>query len=310
MGSTFQSMLRSGIEQSDSKIGVYAGDAYCYETFAEFFDPILAELNNLSEAPVHNFESISKPIVECNLSYSEILSARIRVARNIAGYPFTGQISREERIKLEADVVRVLDTLPQPWRGKYYSYASMTSVQLDELKQRNQVFGSCDRFQISAGMAEDWPTGRGVFISSDNRFSVWINEEDHLRIITTQPGGNLGEVFNHGNAALKYISRNLNFSYSDRLGFLTSCPSNVGTGMRASYHIQLPNLGQTVQQLKKIANEQNLDLRGTDGEHTRAIENIFDVSFGRRLGVNEHECLTRLLEGTATIINMERSLRH
>jgi len=96
----------------------------------------------------------------------------------------------------------------------------------------------------AAGLNRDWPSGRGIFHNHDKTFLVWLNEEDHLRIISMEKGADIFHVFKR----LSYIAVNIemrgsSFAHDDHLGYITSCPTNLGTGLRASVHIKLPNLG-------------------------------------------------------------------
>jgi creatine kinase/arginine kinase len=90
----------------------------------------------------------------------------------------------------------------------------------------------------------DWPSGRGIFHNNDKTFLVWINEEDQLRIISMQPGADLKEVFDRLCRAAAAIEKVAKFAHDEHLGYITSCPTNLGTALRASVHIHLPHLGQ------------------------------------------------------------------
>lgn len=306
-GCTLRSMLRSGVEHPDSEIGVYAGDADCYEVFSGFLDPLLADFHGMADNPAHVRNCTDAAPGKWTLRADEILSSRVRVARNLRDYPFAPRISGQMRAELESVVARALKRLPRAWGGTYYSFATMGSDQRVGLSKHNLLFGR-DRFQAAAGISRDWPVGRGVFTSSGHRFSVWVNEEDHLRISATQPGGNLGAAYMHLATGLTHLGQDLPFEYSERLGYLTSCPSNVGTGLRASFHIRLPQLEQQPHQLQAIVADHGLALRGTIGEHSDVVGSVFDVSNRRRLGVSALACLDMLCRGATEILHAERKL--
>ena len=194
-GCTLRDMLRSGVENSDSEIGIYAGDADCYEVFSGLLDPLLADYHGLEDEPFHVTTSAGPAVGNWNLKVNEILSTRIRVARNLQGYPFTTRISSQQRSQLEVVVSRALKRLSGVWAGEYFSYATMDSDHRVAFSKRRLIFDRSDRYQAAAGMARDWPVGRGVYASKDHRFSVWVNEEDHLRISSTQSGGDLGGLY-------------------------------------------------------------------------------------------------------------------
>lgn len=301
-------MLRSGIENSDSKVGIYTGDADCYEVFSGLLDPLLADYHGLEGKPFHLTTTADTAVENWDLKASEILSTRIRVARNLRSYPFTSRISGQERTEIETVVWRALKRLPRAWAGTYLSYPTISSDQRADLSKHKLLFGLGDRFQTAAGMARDWPIGRGVFASNDHRFSVWINEEDHLRISSIQSGGNLGGVYTHLSNGLQHIEDELSFEYSERIGYLASCPSNVGTSLRASFHIRLPQLEREPQKMQIIVAEHDLALRGTTGEHSNVDDCVFDLSNRRRLGVSAPECLRTLWEGATALLRTERKL--
>lgn len=301
-------MLRSGLENSDSKVGIYAGDADCYEIFSGLLDPLLSDFHGLDKEPFHVPAPADGAGCNLNLGANEILSTRIRVARNLQGYPFTPNISGEERADLEMAVSSALKRLPGAWAGTYFSYATMEPGDRAALSKHKLIFERGDRFQAAAGMARDWPVGRGVFVSNDHRFSVWVNEEDHLRISSIQPGGKLGEVYTHLSKGLQHLEQELPFEYSERIGYLASCPSNVGTGLRASVHIRLPHLERDPQQMQAIVDDNELALRGTIGEHSNVDDSVFDLSNRQRLGISAPECLRRLWEGATALLRAERQL--
>ena len=102
-----------------------------------------------------------------------------------------------------------------------------------------------DRFLKACGCNRDWPSGRGIFHNADKTFLVWVNEEDQLRIISMRKGADIGAVFERLSRAAAHIETVAKFSHDDHLGYITSCPTNLGTALRASVHIKLPKLGRT-----------------------------------------------------------------
>ena len=107
----------------------------------------------------------------------------------------------------------------------------------------------------ACNLNRDWPSGRGIFHNAAKTFLVWVNEEDQLRIISMQPGAGIAEVFERLSRAVAHIETVLEFSRSDHLGYITSCPTNLGTAMRASVHIKLPKLMKNKEKFNAIANE-------------------------------------------------------
>lgn len=115
------------------------------------------------------------------------------------------------------------------------------------------MFKEGDRFLEAAGLNRDWPEGRGIFHNNEKTFLVWINEEDQLRIISMQQGSDFVDVFSRLARASEEIEKIVKFARSDKLGYLTSCPTNIGTGMRASVHVSLPVLGEQKKRLENLA---------------------------------------------------------
>ena len=127
-----------------------------------------------------------------------------------------------------------------------------------ELIENHFLFKEGDRFLDAAGLNRDWPEGRGIFINGDYSLLVWINEEDELRIISMLLGDHIDLVFKRLSRFTELIESALHFAHDDKLGYLTSCPTNIGTGLRASVHIQLPYMAEHEDELYALAQMYNL----------------------------------------------------
>ncbi len=171
----------------------------------------------------------------------------------------------------------------------------------------NHIFKRGDRFQDAAGLNRNWPAGRGVFASAARTFFSWINEEDHLRFISIQRGADIAAVFTRLCAAMAVVGRRLTFQHSGEYGYLSSCPTNLGTGLRVSFHIRLPRSGRSPE-FYAICAQYHLAVRGTAGEHSAVSDDIYDISNKRRLGPSEVQCLQECLEGAVKLIDLEKSL--
>jgi hypothetical protein len=163
-----------------------------------------------------------------------------------------------------------------------------------------------DTYLTAAGIASDWPTGRGCFVSADQKFVVWVGEEDHLRIMCMFKGTRLADVFNKLKGALAIVSgiEGLDFAFSSKCGNVTSCPSNLGTGMRASVHIALPNLTSdgTDTKAKAICSPLGLSVRGLGGEHTPiGADGTVDISPSSRFCIKESEIVAKLYQGLKSL---------
>jgi protein-arginine kinase len=119
----------------------------------------------------------------------------------------------------------------------------MSDADRNQLIEDHFLFKEGDRFLEACGLNREWPEGRGIFHNNDKTFLVWVNEEDQLRIISMQPGADIGAVFTRLSTAAAEIEKIAKFAHSPQMGYITSCPTNLGTALRASVHIHLPKLG-------------------------------------------------------------------
>jgi len=309
-GYTLKQAINSGVKNPDSGIGVYAGDEESYTTFKELFDPIIQEYHSFSSTDHHksnfNPDDLDAPNPDPKNKY--IVSTRIRVGRNIKDIPLGTAISYEQRNKIEQDVSTVLSSFAEDLEGKYYPLNNITKEETDSLIKDHFLFKAGDRFLEAAGLNRDWPNGRGIYHNHDKTFLVWINEEDELRIISMQKGGDIKEVFRRLSKAVELLESQLKFAYNNHIGYITSCPTNLGTAMRASVHIKLPKLGSNMDQFKVIVDKYNLQIRGIDGEHSQSVGGVYDISNKRRLGVTEVQCVQDMYDGIVALIETEKRL--
>ncbi len=161
---------------------------------------------------------------------------------------------------------------------------------------------AADPYLASAGIASDWPYGRGCYVSEDRGFVIWVGEEDHLRIMCMKKGTVLNDVFDRLKTALDVVSgiEGLSFAMSPDYGVVTSCPTNLGTGMRASVHIGLPKLTAdgTDAKAKEVCKPLGLSVRGIGGEHTPIGEGgVCDISPRARFCITEAEIICALYKG-------------
>jgi creatine kinase/arginine kinase len=307
---TLEQAIHSGIENIDSGIGVYAGDEETYEVFAALFDPIIAEYHGFSKEDKHqsnlNPNDLNAPNPDPDGKY--IISTRIRVGRNIDNMPLGPAISKEQRNAVETSVVEGLKTLGGELEGNYYPLLGMSKEVQDTLIKDHFLFKEGDRFLDAAGLNRNWPEGRGIYHNSDKTFLVWVNEEDQLRIISMQQGGDIKEVFTRLVNAIKSIETKVPFSYNDHLGYITSCPTNLGTAMRASVHIALPKLAKDMKAFKAITDKHHLQIRGIHGEHSESEGGVYDISNRRGLGVTEVEAVQDMYDGVLSLIEAEERL--
>lgn len=312
MGATLLDVVQSGFENLDSGVGVYAPDAESYTLFADLFNPIIDEYHGGFKAtdkhPPKDFGDINA-FVNLDPSGQFVISTRVRCGRSLQGYPFNPCLTEEQYKDIEKKVSSVLGSMTGELKGTYYPLTGMSKATQQKLIDDHFLFKEGDRFLQAANACRFWPTGRGIYHNDAKTFLVWVNEEDHLRIISMQKGGDLKQIFQRLITAVNIIESKLPFSHDSRLGFLTFCPTNLGTTIRASVHIKLPKLAKDRKNLEAIAAKYNLQVRGTSGEHTESVGGIYDISNKRRMGLTEFEAVKEMQDGILELIKMEKAAK-
>jgi protein-arginine kinase len=318
-------IIETGIENPDSQMGAYAMNADDYDLFASMLDPMIRDFHGIAAGTdIAQNQDWSTDATSGDLGAIDnslkTVSMRVRVARNLSAFPLPGAMSKAQRLELEQIASQAFANLREDpaFGGRYMSLTPNSPDEIDEseysrLQEAHQMFKDMrgDRYLGAAGINADWPHGRGMFVSRDEDFLVWVGEEDHLRIIAMQQAGDLNALFKRLRDGLEFLRGLLSdFAMSSRYGFVTSCPTNLGTGMRASLHMQLPNLtshGRDLTRLKKQAKILGLDVRGVAGEHSNAGEDgLVDISPSARLGITEKEIMHELYDGAASLWAMEK----
>ena len=211
------------------------------------------------------------------------VSTRIRFARNIAGVKFLSSMTPEEKREL---LLRIKDEAKKTGEFDFIDMSALSDIRAGELVEKHL---------ISPEFAEN-RENCGVLLGKDGVTSIMINEEDHLRIQVIMPGFCLKEAFEKAKALDEKLDAALNFAYSEEFGYLTHCPSNIGTGMRASVMLHLPALTETgaIGRLPSVLSQNGLTVRGLYGEGTRAGGAVYQISNRVSLGISEEEIIERL----------------
>ncbi|HPP53738.1 MAG TPA: protein arginine kinase [Thermoguttaceae bacterium] len=230
-----------------------------------------------------------------------VISSRIRLARNLASYPFMSRATEADRQRIQETLKEAILASPDASQCIYIDLE-----QLDLLDRQLLV----ERQLISRELAEG-KGPRSVVIDRAERFSLMINEEDHLRMTAMASGLNLEEVWQRGNQWDDWIEQKVVYAFDEKLGFLTACPTNVGTGIRVSVMLHLPALVLTRQIEKIFRSLQKLDLavRGLHGEGSQATGAFYQISNQATLGLSEQEIMKRLGDIIPVIIDYERKAR-
>ncbi|PLR84806.1 protein arginine kinase [Bacillus canaveralius] len=232
-----------------------------------------------------------------------VLSSRVRLARNLNEFTFSTLYSSEE-------ASRILKTIEERvLTGGPGSLGKLELLKMEEL-QPLQKRVLIEKHLISPQLAKDSSSG-ACLLSENEEVSIMINEEDHIRIQCLFPAFQLAEALDMANKVDDWMEEQVNYAFDEKLGYLTSCPTNVGTGLRASVMMHLPALVLT-QQINRIIpaiNQLGLVVRGIYGEGSEALGNIFQISNQMTLGKSEQDIVEDLKSVVSQLISQERSAR-
>lgn len=232
-----------------------------------------------------------------------VLTSRIRLARNLKEYSFPTIFSNDESKEIIQEIEQNFSNMYIEQVGKL---EMLYMDQLQPLQKRVLV----EKHLVSPHLAEDSTNG-GCLLSENEEVSIMVNEEDHIRIQCIFPGLQLDSALSLANEIDNRLEQQLDYAYDEKWGYLTSCPTNVGTGMRASVMMHLPGLILT-QQMNRIVpaiNQLGLVVRGIYGEGSEALGNIFQISNQTTLGKSEIDICEDLTSVVKQIISQERSAR-
>ncbi|KAI2664408.1 Creatine kinase S-type, mitochondrial [Labeo rohita] len=298
-------------------VGMVAGDEESYEVFAEIFNPVIKDRHNGYDPTTmkHPTDLDSSKITSGMFDEKYVLSSRVRTGRSIRGLSLPPACTRAERREVERVAVQALSGLKDDLAGKYYSLTEMTEQEQQQLIDDHFLFDKpVSPLLTCAGMARDWPDARGIWHNNEKTFLIWINEEDHTRVISMEKGGNMKRVFERFCRGLKEVERLIQergweFMWNERLGYILTCPSNLGTGLRAGVHVRLPLLSKD-SRFNKILDNLRLQKRGTGGVDTAAVGDTFDISNLDRLGKSEVELVQCVIDGVNYLIDCEKKLEN
>lgn len=230
-----------------------------------------------------------------------VFSSRVRLARNVQGYSFPDRAKKPERVRCLESVRAAVEGLPAMREGFSSPMDSLSAVDKQLLVERHLI--SREHAAKSSGS--------GLVVDRLESLSVMINEEDHLRMQSLRPGLQLKEAWQAVDEADSALESKLPFAFSPDLGYLTACPTNVGTGIRVSAMLHLPGLvlAELVNPIIQSVNKLGLAVRGLYGEGTEALGNIFQVSNQMTLGESELEIVERLSKVVHQMIEHELNAR-
>merc|ERR1712241_1413821 len=315
-GFTLIQAIACAVEFDNQHCGIYAGDWDSYKDFAPVFDPIIQEYHGISADAKHTSDMDVEKVKGNINSDVPVHSCRIRVGRSIDGFGLSPGITKDQRVGVEKLMINAVKSFPSDLAGNYYPLTGMDERVRQQLVDDHFLFVSGDRNLTVAGMERDWPEGRGIFHNTEKTFLIWINEEDQLRIISMQMGGNVKEVFERLAKGIKAVQDSVkkesgkDFCLDERFGYIHSCPSNLGTGMRASVHVDLPGwTKEGVDKLKARCEALAVQPRGTRGESGGQTGHTYDISNKHRLGYPEVELVQKMIDGVNKLWEEDKKLQ-
>ena len=232
-----------------------------------------------------------------NIMSDVVLSTRIRLARNLRQYPFPARLDRDEKKAVCSLVKEALDS------------EKLTCIDMEALSPVEAV-SLAEKHLISAEFASNG-TGRSLILSENEDVSLMLCEEDHIRIQIIEPGLSLEEAYKKADRIDCIIENKLNYAFDERIGYLTQCPTDLGTGMRASVLLHLPALSRkgAVRNLTATVAKLGLTLRGSYGEDGEILGDIYQLSNQVTLGISEKAALQNLNSIALQIVTQEKQAR-
>src|SRR3954463_4085948 len=230
-----------------------------------------------------------------------VLSSRVRLARNLKGMAFPGWAKKAERVKALEQIRPAVEALPQMADSFSDSMDSLSVLDKNILVERHLI--SREHAAKNAGS--------GLVLNREESLCVMVNEEDHLRMQALRPGLQLRQAWHAIDQVDSKLEKKMEFAFTPTLGYLTACPTNVGTGIRVSAMLHLPGLvlAEQINQIIQAVNKLGLAVRGLYGEGTEALGNVFQVSNQMTLGEAESDIVERLNKVLAQIIEHEENAR-
>jgi len=326
-GVTLAKCIKTGIDNPGhphiTTCGLVAGDEESYTAFKDIFDHVIAKRNggfgpDARHPSNMDYTQLSKTEIDADGNY--VMTTRCRTGRSVRGFPLPPACSFEQRRELERVIVKALESMEGDLKGKYYGLfgSKSTNNPMDKekeerLRKSGNLFQEPDStLLLSSGCGRHWPDARGVFHNDAENFFVWVNEEDHIRIVSMQKGASIVEIFARFSRACAQMEKVMKeegyaFMHNDHLGYILTCPSNLGTGLRAGAMVKVPKFSSRAD-FKAILKSVKLQARGTAGVDSASTGGVWDISNSDRLGTSEVDLCNIFIEGIANIIMWEKKL--
>ncbi len=232
-----------------------------------------------------------------------VISSRVRLARNLETYPFSSKLKEKEAVALVDEVKGITGSLSELNHRKFYACNISSLSDIDKTAM-------VERHIVSPLLAQKEQT-TGLILSDDETVSLMINEEDHVRIQAIVGGMNIEEAYREADRIDDIANEKLHFAYDEKYGYLTACPTNAGTGLRASCMVFLPALSSArmIQRLIEEVGKYGVTIRGIYGEGTKSLGSIYQISNQKTMGSSESEIIESLKRIVLQVVKQERKRR-
>ncbi|KAJ8315073.1 hypothetical protein KUTeg_007223, partial [Tegillarca granosa] len=275
-----------------SWFGLFACDPDAYKTFKEFFDPVIKDYHGVKEinhprCDFGNFDDIGLRDLDPTGKYVE--TTRVRIARSVKGYSFNPLITLKERQEIEVKMNIVFDQLPIEIKGEYYPLESLSTSQIQELVDQHYLFNLNNKiYLLFIDLTENWKQTGDTGIGQKQGAFITI--------------------------LIKQEKGNVEFETIQKYGFITASPDNIGTTLRASVHIRIPNMHAKnkngADYVIDFCNKYNLQARGSRGDpYPPGDTEVYDISNKHRMGLTEIQAVREMQKGIEAIINHEKLKR-
>ncbi|XP_057302807.1 creatine kinase M-type-like [Hydractinia symbiolongicarpus] len=314
-GTNLDSCIQTGIDNPEKvSCGIVAGDEECYDVFADIFDPVITDRHRGFRRGVRQQET--KLIVDGlkaePFDSKYVKSTHFLVGRCLRGFRFPPSCCRAERQHAENLLAITLKSFKNEFAGTYIELPGLSRDQFQQLPDilQNIAIRPTSSTLQACGSTRDWPHGRGVFYNHDVTLFAWTNREDHLRIMYRDRQLDFIESFRLFCKAMHELGENLTdngleFAFHNDYGYLLTCPSGIGTALRAGVHMKLPQLLRD-QRFRTILKNLRLHMGAEDQEmYKKGYVDVYNMD---RLGKNEAELVQHVADSVHTLIEMEKRL--
>lgn len=237
------------------------------------------------------------------LNNNIVLTSRIRLARNLQGIPFPHMLNHEKSQEVINDIYNAITQNEINYENQF------KLIKLNDIEEPERL-SMVEKHLISKEHTSNYQNA-AVLINNKNNVSIMINEEDHIRLQVMENNFNLKEIYELASKTDDVIEERITYAYDNKLGYLTSCPTNLGTGIRASVMLHLPALSliKNIDNVTGTVNQVGMTIRGFYGEGSSSMGNIYQISNQITLGLSEDEIINNIIGVTKKIIDNEYTAR-